>query len=50
MGEKQKLLMLVMPFDGLLKGFAFEVDVRFVFRVCAPSLETTPLSLNIECL
>lgn len=33
MGEKRKLLMLVMPFDGLLKGFAFEVDVRFVFRM-----------------
>lgn len=50
MGEKLKLLMLVMPFDGLLKAFAFEVEVRFVFRVCAPSLETTPPSLNIECL
>ena len=39
--KKLKLLKLVIPFDGLPKVFAFEVDEKFVFGVCAPSLETT---------
>ena len=42
--------MLVMPFDGLLKVLAFEVDVKFVLRVGALSLETTPPSLITGCL
>lgn len=39
--KKLKLLKLVIPLDGLPKVFAFEVDEKFVFGVCAPSLETT---------
>lgn len=37
-----------MPFDRLQEVFAFKVDVKLVFGICAPSLTTTPPILNIE--
>ena len=48
-GKILKLLKLAMPFDGLQDIFAFKVDGKFAFGVCAPSLETTPSIVNIEC-
>lgn len=47
-GNILKLSKCIVSFDGLEEVFALKVDVKFVFGVFVPPLETTPPILNIE--